>query len=156
MKTVYFLKRAALLLVLAFCISTLQAENTPITADKLPAAALSFLNTYYPSIKISYINQHDHSYHNGDKHFDYIDYKVTLENNAKIEFDKQGNWKEVDGKNLPIPTGFIPAAIIKYVNEHYTGGNVTKIEKDTNKYEVEVNDDIDLKFDLNGKFLKID
>ncbi len=29
----------------------------------------------------------------------------------KMEFDSNGNWKEVDGNHQKIPNGFIPASI---------------------------------------------
>ena len=47
-----------------------------------------------------------------------------------MEFDKKGNWEEVDCKHTSVPVAIIPAAIQKYVTTNYPDAKVLKIERD--------------------------
>lgn len=142
------LKKISLLFLFILGVSGLQAKDTPITLHELPQNAQSFLKKYFPSSKTSYIIK--------DKDYFSTDYEVRLENGTEIEFDEKGNWTEVDGKHRSIPTAFIPAKIMNYLKEKFPNTTISKIEKGSKKYEVELNGDIDLEFNLNGDFLKID
>ena len=62
-------------------------------------------------------------------------------------FDSKGDWTEVDGKRSEVPAFFIPKEIKKQVNEMFPGEKITKIEKDSRKYEVELTNDVKLKFE---------
>ena len=84
------------------------------------------------------------------------EYKVYLANGTKVEFDGDGAWKEVDGKRNAIPTGFIPAKISNYVKRSFPNTTITKIERDRKEIEVKLNNGLELKFDKNGNFKKID
>jgi hypothetical protein len=83
-------------------------------------------------------------------------YDVVFKNKLKIKFDKKGDWKEVDGKRNPIPTDFIPDKIIKYIQRSFPNNYVVKIEREKRKYEVEITNGLELEFDLDGNFIKID
>ncbi len=50
----------------------------------------------------------------------------------------------------------IPAKISEFVASEYPDGIITSISKDRRKYDVEVDDHIDLEFDLKGNFLRYD
>lgn len=83
-------------------------------------------------------------------------YDVVFKNKLKIKFDRKGDWKEVDGKRSPIPTDFIPDKIIKYIQRSFPNNYVVKIEREKRKYEVEITNGLELEFDLDGNFIKID
>ncbi len=142
------LKKIALALLFIISVTQLQAKDVPVTFQELPNKAQTFLKTYFPSLKTSYIIQ--------DKGFFSTEYEVTLEDGTQLEFDENGDWKSVDGQHRSIPTTFIPARIIKYVKEKFPNMTISKIEKDSRKYEVELNGDLDLEFNLNGDFLRMD
>ena len=76
---------------------------------------------------------------------------------TEIEFDANGNWKEVNGKNkAAIPIGFIPEKINTYVSQNFTNRKISKIDKDSDKIEVELTDGQDLDFSSDGEFLRLD
>ena len=80
------------------------------------------------------------------------EYEVYLDNGIKVEFDRKGNWKEVDGKGKAIPTQFINQNIVSYIKKHYPNAQVYKVEKEKRGYEVKLSDGLELKFNHKGAF----
>ena len=125
------------------------AQDSQISENELPSPAQEFLSKNFSGKKLIRIEK--------DVDRNTTDYEVRLDDQTKVEFDQNGNWKEVDGSNnAPIPSGFIPEKIKKYVTENYPNQQISKIEKGARKYEVELTNDLDLDFDLNGDFLRMD
>ncbi len=141
-------KTLVLVLLLLIGIAQLQAKDIPVTLQELPAKAQTFLKANFPSLKPSYLIK--------DKGYFGVDYEVTLSDGTEVEFYENGDWKSVDGQDRAIPTAFVPSKIIKYLNEKFPNMTISKIEKDSGKYDVELNGDIDLEFSLNGDFLRMD
>jgi len=50
----------------------------------------------------------------------------------------------------------VPANITKYVKAQFPNNIIVKISKKYNGYEIELNSDIELKFDAKGNFLYAD
>lgn len=141
------------ILLSALAIATLavtptMAEDVAITAQKLPQAAQSFLKAHYPQNKVLSA-MHDRDVTDND-------YTVYLEDGTKIEFDGSGKWESVKNHNGKIPAGVVPAEIQNYIATHYQSLGIEKIERKRYGYEVELTNDLDMKFSLNGKFLGLD
>lgn len=94
-----------------------------------------------------------------DKDFGRIsEYEVVLTDGTEITFDRNGNWKEVEtGVNSAVPKSMIPEAITSYVKETHKKAKIVGIEKKSRgEYEVTLDNDIDLRFDSQGRFLRYD
>jgi len=124
------------------------AQKTVIKKEALPANAQTFLKTHFGSKKPSYILE--------DKEILSTEYKVKFDNETEIEFDKKGNWKEVDGKNSKIPKSIVPKKIASYIKTNFPKENVTKIEIESSGYETKLSNGLELKFNLKEDFVKID
>lgn len=124
------------------------AQKRNITVKELPATAQSFIKTNFPNEAISYIIE--------DKDLKGTEYEVRFTGGAEVEFDGQGNWKEVDANKSQMPAGVLPKAIANYIAQNYKGQQVEKIEKKHRGYKVEFVNDLELEFDSNGNFLRID
>lgn len=82
-------------------------------------------------------------------------YEVKLTSGVEVEFNDAGDWTEIkDPKG--VPADLIPASIKSYADTNYKGIGIKKIEKETSKISVELMSGIDLEFDTQGKFLRID
>jgi len=138
---------ASLIAGLMFGLSA-NAQKTVIKKEALPANAQAFLKTHFGSKKPSYILE--------DKEILSTEYKVQYDNKIEIEFDKKGNWKEVDGKSAKIPSSIIPKKIASYVKDNFRKEKITKIEIGTSGYETKLTNGLELKFSLKGDFTKID
>ncbi len=141
------------MLLSALAIATLavtptMAEDVAITAQKLPQEAQSFLKTHYAQNKVLSAMH--------DRDFTDNDYTVYLDDGTKIEFDGSGKWESVKNHNGKIPAGVVPSAIQTYVAEHFPSLGIEKIERKRYGYELELTNDLDLKFDSRGKFVGID
>jgi len=124
------------------------AKDKIIPANQLPAQAQTFVQTHFPEQSISYAKI--------DKDFGKKTYEVRLANGVELEFDKSGSWDKVDCKNRAVPAKLVPAAIANYVKKNFAGITIVKIDKERNGYEVELSNDLDLKFNSKGKLIKVD
>jgi Protein of unknown function (DUF2874). len=55
-----------------------------------------------------------------------------------------------------VPTGFLPTAMANYVATNFPGVNIIEVNKERSKFEVELNNGVELVFDKNGNFLRYD
>lgn len=120
------------------------ADDEPIPADRLPAAAKAFVQANFPEAKIIYAEKDGNSY------------ECRLNDGIQIEFDKKGNWKKVDCNFTAVPAVLVPKPIQQYVATNFTGCVITKIEKERYGYDIELSNDIDLKFNYQGVLIGMD
>ena len=121
--------------------------NISTIFQTMPANVKSFLAKYYPKATVAKYEAKNTVV--GKK------YEVKLNNGAEIDFDKNGNWEEISDKQ-GVPSALIPATIKAYIAKNYKSIKVESIDKESNKIKVDLMNDIDLEFDKNGKFLRID
>ena len=141
------------ILLSALAIATLavtptMAEDVAITAQKLPQEAQKFLNAHFAQNKVVSA-MHDRDVTDND-------YTVILDNGTKVEFDGSGKWESVKNHNGKVPASVIPTEIQAYITAQFPSIGVEKIERKRYGYEVELTNDLDVKFTLNGKFIGID
>ena len=144
MKKIFIALACVFTLVTNACADNYQ----PITQPQLPEKAQTFLATYFPEAKISLAR----------KEIDVMEltYDVIFTDGTKVEFDRKGNWTEVDCIGRPLPEGIVPDAISKVVNAHYPEAKVTKIERDGHEMDVTLDNRAELTFDKHFKLVDID
>ncbi len=127
---------------------SLSARDEIISEQQLPAAAKTFGNQYFTHRTVSLAKK--------DVDFGSTTYDVVLNSGTKIEFNAKGEWKEVDCAPAAVPAALIPAAIAKYVKANYANLKIVKIERDRSGFDIELSNDVDLRFDKQGKFIRVD
>ncbi|MDR2010786.1 MAG: PepSY-like domain-containing protein [Bacteroidales bacterium] len=144
------MKKIVFIALLSFLSVQILPAQEVVTQDikKLPQKAQDFIAKHFSGEKISYIKI--------DEELLKTDYDVTFVSGKELEFTKDGEWKEVDCKNSAVPSEIIPANILTYVKQNFSNLDITKIEKKSKSYEVELSNNLDLEFDKNGNFLRID
>ena len=85
-----------------------------------------------------------------------MSYEVILTDGTKLEFRRNGEWKEVDRHHDRIPDGIIPQEVIAKILELYPESFVTKAENDSRDLEVELDNRLELKFDKRHNLIGID
>ncbi len=123
-------------------------DDKSITVNELPVKARSFMQQYFPEIKVSYAVM--------ETDFFSKKYKVIWVNGQKAEFDKNGEWTEVDCKYTVVPDSIVPVPIRKYVREQHPEQKIIKIERDSKEYEVKLNNKLELTFDRLFRLIEID
>lgn len=133
-----------LVLLLGFVISAKAQKR--IETTELPKPAQEFLKKYFSNTTVT-TAQKDAEH--GEK-----GYEVKLKDGTEVEFWKDGSYREVDGDDKPIPTGFIPASVKDYVAKNYPNEKITHIDWGHKDLDVDLTNDIDLEFTREGKILK--
>jgi hypothetical protein len=130
-----------------FCTVFLHAQEVPVNYQDIPAEAKTFLKDHFKS-----------DFHHAIKEVSRrkVKYTAVLNDKTEIEFTEAGRWKEVDGKGSQIPYSFIQKQIVDYVKQQYPGQAIVKIELENSEYEVGLSNNLDLKFDSRGVFVKLD
>lgn len=124
------------------------AQKRNITIAELPATAQTFIKTNFPNQATSYIIE--------DKEITHTEYKVRFTGGTEVEFDGKGSWEELDANKGALPVSVLPKAIATYVAQNYKGLTVEKLDRERYGYKLEFTNDLELEFDTNGKFLRID
>ena len=83
------MKKLIFLFVCVFSIQVALADNDkPINFTQLPQAAQKFVKQHFPKAKIAFVKMETELF---DKSYD-----VVFNNGDKLEFDKKGEWTEVN------------------------------------------------------------
>lgn len=138
-------------MILGFFMATVAYARDVISrnVNDLPAQARTTIKKHFPENKVSYIKI--------DKEFfKSTTYEVKLNNGVEINFDHNGNWKEVDGNKRSVPQAFVPKQIKKAANDAFPGMQIVKIEKENRGWKVELSNDADMEFDKNFNLREVD
>lgn len=143
-------KLLALMAAIMLAILPMSAKDEVYhSANVLPQTAQQTLKKAFPKAQVTRVKVDKSIFGNKE-------YEVILNNGTEIEFDNNGDWKEVDCGLKAVPEVFVLKSIRTYVNGNFKGQAITKIDKDRDSYDVELSNDVDLKFDRAGRFLRID
>lgn len=123
-----------------------QKKNVNLT--DLPTKALETINSYYSQDNIA-------SYEVKTVPVIGKSFEVKFNDGAEIGFNGDGIWHEwKDAKGLPKEV--VPEAIKTYLSKNYASTFATSIDKENDKIKIDLASDIDLEFDANGNFVRID
>ena len=141
-KSIFFV----LALVMSICLPlTLMADNDQvITFDRLPATAQTMLKQNF-SDKVPLVITAD-----------WDDYKVMYTNGDKVEFDKKGNWRDIECKGSQVPASLIPAEIAASVSSKFPGAVVTEIDQARRGYSVKLSNGLELEYNRNFQIVELD
>ena len=106
------------MLVLATTASA--GNDKPIQVSQLPQTAQQFIKKYFGDRKVAFAKEESDFRKS---------YEIAFKNGDKIEFDRKGEWTDIDCKYSAVPTGIIPAPIAKYVADNYPDNKIVQIRK---------------------------
>jgi len=136
----------ALIAVLQFTSCHSDDSDVVISQNDLPQAAQTFLSNYFSNQQVAKVEKESE---NGADH-----YEVTFADGTELEFDQSGAWTSVDCKKRAVPAAIVPEAISKYVSENYANLIIVQIERESYGYEIELSNDLDIRFDHDFKVIK--
>ncbi len=142
--------KKALVLVFAvmFGLVACAEKEQIIKVNQLPAKAQTIVSTYFADLVVSYVKQ--------EKEITGMEYEVRMQDGTKIEFDKNGEVKSVDCGVKEVPADLVPQAVRDYVAQNFAGSFITEWGKDDNRWKAELNSGLELVFDKNYNFIRID
>lgn len=82
-------------------------------------------------------------------------HKVYLANGVKVKFDSKKEVYKIEGK-AGLPLSVLPTPLAEYMKAHYPDEIFTEWKKKSYKQEIELRNGLELEFDLDGNFMRID
>lgn len=138
-----------MLLIGLFGIATVGcADDKPIAFEQTPVAAQQFIKTYFPKAKVLYAKVDQDVF---DRTYD-----VMMADGSQVEFNKSGEWTEVDCLNVPVPAAIVPQQIKTWVAAQYEGQQIVSISRDKRGYDVKLSNRFEVEFDLNFQVIDMD
>ena len=108
------MKKILSITLMMFVIFQSACAGDVITHDtkRLPEAARKFISTYFTKAQVSHIKIESEL-------FQTQKYEVLLTDRTEIDFDRHGEWLEVDCDKSPVPVGLIPPYVSRYMKENF-------------------------------------
>ncbi len=133
------------LVCLLFIGVTAHAGNDkPIRLGQMPVAAQQLIKKNFNGRRVALAKAESKNY------------EVVFTNGDKVEFDRDGRWKEISCKQSSVPPALVPAAISRYVKSHYAGRRIVKLERDRKEFEVNLDNGVEITFNKNFQVTDID
>lgn len=123
-------------------------NDKPIQIGQLPTKAQTFITTYFKEHKVALAKMESGLF--------YKSYDVIFTNGEKLEFDKSGDWTEIQCKASEVPVQAIPAEICSYVTSTYPDAKILQIERDGKEYEIKLSNHWEITFDYKFRVIDID
>lgn len=80
---------------------------------------------------------------------------MILQDNFSLEFDSKNRVTDISGKSQ-LPNSVIPKSILEYVKSNYPNNIILDWELDDKNQQIELDNGLDLEFNMQGAFLRID
>lgn len=127
----------------------------------LPHEAQTFLDKHFPNAIIVDFEKFDQIFDSPESDFfDFDDqeaYEVELSNGIQVEFGKDGAMTEMESTDeIPIPLHALPDMVETYLKANFIDLDVVAYEIDGDDQEVELDNGMDLEFDMDGRFVEKD
>lgn len=143
------LKIGILASLMFFAAVTAQAHDKVISFAQLPAKAQAFVQNNFDKAHVASVSV-------DTEHLWKKEYTVIFNNGTKVEFDGKGNWEEMSSKTEAIPVKLTPAAILQHIHKSFPNTFVKELKRGNKMYEVEISNGLELEFNLQGEFIRID
>ena len=138
----------AFALVFAFSAVKADERDRIITKEQLPAAAQQLIAKYFAGLKISLVKE--------DREFATSNYEVVFADGTKLEFARDGKWKEIDCRKNSVPAELVPQKINDFVANRYPDAKILQIDRDRHDYEVKLSNGLEFTFDKKFRLVDID
>lgn len=134
-------------LAFALVMFTACDKESIVSADGLPKSAQLFITQHFPNHEVLQVVKERDDLK--------TTYDVYLSDGFNLDFDKNGKILGVEGTSK-LPDSVVPEKILAYVQANYPDYFIRDWELDDRGQEVALSNGMDLKFDKNGNFLRID
>lgn len=142
------MKKILVIITLLFVGMTTFAQKMNVGFESLPSIAKDF-------VSINFAESNPVNVLKDTEVFD-VEYEVRFDDGLKIEFDKNGEWKEIKNEIDCLTFGFLPKNIGIYLENNHNGFCIKEIKREFKGFKVELTSDIEIIFDKNGNFKRYD
>ncbi|MFD2551415.1 PepSY-like domain-containing protein [Bizionia sediminis] len=122
--------------------------NAEMLSDaQIPNAIKTYVTTHFPSNTINSALKETVN--------NTVSYALSLTDNVNLKFNSGYAVTQIVSRQ-PLPNTVIPQAILDYVATNYPNNTITDWELDDDHQEVELDNNLELEFTLDGAFIGID
>ena len=119
-------------------------DDRVITYEQLPAKAQTFLKQHFAK-KVPLVVT-----------VDWDDYTIRYESGESVEFNKQGEWKEIDCRRSKVPGDLVPQQIKSHIQKTFPGKSIIKIDRHRMGYEVKLSNGMEVEYNRDFQVIDID
>ncbi|HOG67622.1 MAG TPA: PepSY-like domain-containing protein [Bacteroidales bacterium] len=132
--------------VMVFSFTSCEREKI-ISSSDLPSEITSYISTHFPNnVIIQVVLERDGLTKT---------YDILLSESISLEFNRKKEIIDIDGVTQ-LPNSVIPEKILQYVNTNYPTNFITDWELEYKNQQVQLDNGLNLEFNMNGDFLRID
>ena len=108
-----------------FLLSGIATADMVVPANALPQAAQGFISSTFKDAQVMYVEQ------------DFDSFEVRLSNGVKVDFYRDGTWKEIESYNGVNPA-ILPPQVAATLKSTFPNVIIVKAEREWNGYEVKL------------------
>lgn len=123
------------------------SQSNSLQTISLPDTITQYVNLHFPEQTIMEIDREIEG-------FQRI-YEIELNDGTEIDITKNGEPLKIETKNA-IPVSVIPATVLAYVNANFPQNSIKEWEIKKKRQKIELTDNRELIFDLEGNFIRFD
>ena len=143
------MKRFLLLIAATLTFSVASAQDKKVTFNDLPADAINFVRQHFLVDHIASVWK--------DTDYNDEEYTVIFRDGLEIEFNGNGDWKELKARHGKVPDHVVPKKILAHVRATFPFESIKEVSRNLTKkrYEAELTNEQELKFDENFNFIGV-
>jgi hypothetical protein len=141
-----FIRTSLMATTLAFTLTSCDKEEV-IPSSDLPSEITNYISTHFPNNTIVQVIK--------DRDGLTKTYDILLSESIGLEFNRKKEIIDIDGV-AQLPNSVIPEKILQYVTTNYPTNFITDWELDDKNQQVQLDNGLDLEFNMKGDFLRID
>ena len=143
------MKRFLLLITAVLTFGATSAQDKKVTFNDLPADAINFVREHFLVDHIASVWK--------DTDYNDEEYTVIFRDGLEIEFNGNGDWKELKAHHGKVPNHVVPEKILAHVQATFPFESIKEVSRNLSKkkYEAELTDGQELKFDDKYNFIGI-
>lgn len=137
---------ASLLILFALFIGSC-SDDKIVSKNNMPPELSSYIAAHFPNHEVLQVSK--------DSNPIQTQYKVTLSDNISLEFNHKNEIIEINASQA-LPKSVISENINQYIQSNFPQSAITDWEKENNHQQIKLDNNLDLIFDLEGNFIRID
>jgi len=141
------LVKSAAILFLTMATTLISAQDKVVPYSQIPSKIKNYVTTHFP--KNSVIQSEIDTEGLGKQ------YEINLSNGTELKFNNKNQIIAIEGKSK-LPDSVIPKKIGQYIATNYPNNAITDWEIDGKNQQISLDNDLELEFNMNGDFVKID
>ncbi len=140
------MKRLFLLALVPFLLISCEKEEILPLTD-IPSEISNYVSTHFPENPIIQAIKDTDGFE--------LTYDITLEGGLFLKFNRKKEVIDIEGLTK-LPDSVIPAKLLEYATTNYPDNYIIGWELDDRNQQIKLENGLELEFNMNGDFLRID